>query len=146
MLTRIYNGPHPEVEVPLEDALEDGSTTIIAVRSEPTEFPDKLAVQLDEQGETWLQEDGVSKAAKAAAAQDATTVTELRQRAKEADIKVPTGAKKADIEALLEEHAQEVAAPANTGDDDTAGATADAHDQGAGQSPAASDTAAGGKE
>jgi hypothetical protein len=47
---RIYNGPHPEVEV----ALPDGSV-LTAVRGEKVEVPDELATRLDEQGETWLE-------------------------------------------------------------------------------------------
>lgn len=139
MQTRIYNGPHPEVAVALEQPLEDGTREIIAVRGEPKEFPDTLAERLDDQGETWLHADGDSNDTKVA-------IPELRARLKEAGVTAPRKATKVQLEQLLEEHMQSLITDGNAGDGETTqGATADAHTQEPDSSDS-SDTAAGGEK
>lgn len=114
MLTRIYNGPSPEVEIPLAEPLDDGTSIIVAPNGVPTEFPDAIAEALDEQGETWLHPDGESRDAK-------EIVPELRKQAKEAGIKVPRGASRDELEVLLAGQPSEEHSDAESSDNQASG-------------------------
>lgn len=50
MPERIYNGPHPKVEVPLPDG-----TVKNVKHGESADFPNDIAKALDEQDKTWLR-------------------------------------------------------------------------------------------
>jgi hypothetical protein len=112
----IYDGPFPAVElalgepIVLDEPLEDGTSVIhqiTAVHGELCEgIPANVAESLEEQGDWLLPDDSVPEASKPRE-ERVFTVKELRAIAAEAEIDVPAGAKKADIEELIAEHAKE---------------------------------------
>lgn len=108
MQKRIYNGPCPEVEVPVNSQLEDGTFSVVAAFGEVVEIPDDLVHGLDAGGD-WLHEDGslpeAAKPKEPAPAVETLSKKELLEAAESAGVEVPSRATKADIVELLEQHA-----------------------------------------
>lgn len=105
--SRIYDGPFPEVDLPLREPLEDGRVVLKVRKGDLCEeIPATLCETLDQQGD-WLMPDGSLPEASKPREERKYTVAELKAVAEEAGITVPKGAKKADIEGLIAEHARQ---------------------------------------
>lgn len=104
LVSRIYDGPYPEVDLPLREPLDDGRVYLRIAKGELCEeIPAELAETLDQQGD-WLLADETLPEASKPREERVFSVKELKAVAKEAGIEVPSGAKKADIEVLIDEH------------------------------------------
>lgn len=133
LVSRIYGGPFPEVDLPLREPLEDGRVYLKIKKGELCEeIPAELAETLDQQGD-WLLPNGELPEASKPREEVVFSVKELRAVAKDAGIKVPAGAKKDEIEALIDEHNKTVNAegdgvqdPGEPGDQAAADADASA--------------------
>lgn len=140
VVSRVYKGPFPEIDLPLREKLPNGKGHLKIKQGELCEeIPAELAETLDQQGDWYLPDGTLPEAAKPREA-DSFSVAELKAVAKEAGIKIPSGSKKAEIEALIDEHTQRVNA-----ERDGVQSPGEPGDQASGDAPDASTTAADGE-
>jgi hypothetical protein len=107
LVSRIYDGPFPEVDLPMREPLEDGRIVVKVKRGELCEeIPAELAETLDQQGD-WLLPDGSVPEAAKPREERVFTKAELKAIAEENEIEVPAKATKAEIEDLIAQHARD---------------------------------------